>query len=195
MKTIAWDIDDTLNDFTRIWFCDWWLPTQENVIMNYSQLTENPPNELLCISESEYLASLDTFRLSETASKVKPLYQVIRWFQENGEKTRHIALTAVPILSAPISAAWVMKYFGQWIRSYNVIPSARVNIYTPVYDRNKTEFLNWYGKVDILVEDNKATIESATNAGFLTLGIPQPWNGIKSSLSDVLSQLTEYIER
>ena len=193
MKTIAWDVDDTLNDFTRIWFNDWWLPIQDKVTINYSQLTENPPNRLLGISDSEYLASLDSFRVSEIARNVQPLNQVLHWFQIRGEKTRHIALSATPMIAAPISAAWVMKHFGRWIRSYNFIPSERAGYHNPEYDRGKTEFLNWFGKVDILVEDNEANLVSAKNAGFITIGIPQPWNKIGGSLDDALSQLTAYI--
>jgi hypothetical protein len=194
MKTIAWDVDDTLNDFTHVWFHDWWLPRQSKVAMEYSQLTENPPSRVLGISDSEYLASLDSFRITETTGKVKPLDQVLDWFQKYGEKTRHIALTATPMIAAPISAAWVMRHFGQWIRSYNVIPSMRSGQHVPVYDRSKTEFLSWFGKVDILVEDNKTNLESAKNAGYITIGIPQPWNNIQGSLEDALSQLTAYIE-
>jgi hypothetical protein len=194
MKTIAWDVDDTLNDFTRLWFNNWWLPMQENVTLNYSQLIENPPNRLLNISKSEYLASIDSFRVAEMAVNVKPLRQVFNWFQKHGEKARHIALTAIPLVNAPISAAWVMKYFGRWIRSYNVIPSVRADYHVPVYDRSKIEFLNWFGNVDILVEDNEANLVSARNAGYITLGIPQPWNSIKGSLAGTLSQLTAYVE-
>jgi phosphoglycolate phosphatase-like HAD superfamily hydrolase len=194
MKTIAWDVDDTLNNFTRTWFLDWWLPRQGKITLNYSQLIENPPSRLLGINKSEYLSSLDAFRISETAGKVKPLDQVLDWFQKHGDKTRHIALTATPLIAAPISAAWVMKHFGRWIRSYNVIPSTRVGQRIPVYDRSKAEFLNWFGKVDILVEDNKANLESAQNAGYITIGIPQPWNDIQESLEDILTQLTTFVE-
>lgn len=194
MKTIAWDIDDTLNDFTFIWLNDWWLPQQGKIALDYSQLTENPPSRLLGIRDPEYLASLDSFRISKAAGKVKPLDQVLDWFQKYGEKTRHIALTATPMIAAPISAAWVMKHFGQWIRSYNVIPSMRPGQHIRIYDQSKTEFLDWFGKVDILVEDNKANLESAKNAGYITIGIPQPWNDIQGSLEDALTQLATYIE-
>ncbi len=194
MKTIAWDVDDTLNDFTRVWLNDWWLPGQKETVLHYRQLVENPPSRLLGIAEAEYLASLDSFRLSQAFDKVQPLGQVLRWFQEHGMKSRHIALTATPMVAAPISAAWVMKHFGLWIRSYHVIPSERQGYAVPGYDRDKTEFLKWFGKVDVLVEDNQSNIKSARQAGYQVVGIPQPWNEIKGDVEDALSLLSSHIE-
>jgi FMN phosphatase YigB (HAD superfamily) len=194
MKTIAWDVDDTLNDFTSIWFNEWWLLKSGNETLSFSQLVENPPSRLLKVSDSEYLASIDAFRISKVAARVYPNGQVLQWFQKYGEKVRNIALTAIPLFAAPLSAAWVMKYYGKWIRSYNVLPSARYDNPMPVYDQNKTEFLKWFGKVDILIEDNAMNLQSAKLAGFATIGIPQPWNKIGGSLTDALIQLTDFIQ-
>jgi hypothetical protein len=194
MKTIAWDVDDTLNNFTQVWFNDWWHLDKKSLDLNYSQLTENPPNHLLGISEAAYLASLDAFRSSELAGAISPNSQILDWFQRYGEKSRHLALTATPLNAAPYSAAWVLKHFGKWIRSYNVIPSKREGDPLQVHDQNKTEFLDWLGKVDILVEDNEANLISAQRAGYLTIGIPQPWNNVRNSLEDILAQLTTYLD-
>ncbi len=193
MKTIAWDVDDTLNNLTRSWFEDWWLPNQPGAITKYSQLSENPPSRLLGIENEEYLASLDAFRLSDAMAKVSPIPEVLSWFHEHGEKARHIAVTSTPLLAASLSAAWVMKHFGCWIRSYNILPSARANNPAPVYDKDKISFLLWLGKVDILVEDNLLNLQSARKAGFQTVEIPQPWNQSALEIEEALKQLTHYI--
>lgn len=193
MKTVAWDVDDTLNDFTHVWYEQWWIP-RNKTSLNYSDLNINPPSSLLGITHSEYLASLDAFRASDDFSRVIPVESVLKWFQVHGETARHIVLTSPPMFAAPLSAAWLMKFFGKWIRSYNILPSARAGDHIPVYDISKTDFLKWFNKVDVLVEDNAENLQSATYAGIATIGIPQPWNKIEDSLDDALLKLTNFIQ-
>lgn len=190
MKTIVWDVDDTLNNLTEVWFNEWWLPENRSATIRFGQLKENPPSHLLGISHEAYLASLDAFRASELAGKIKPAPQVMDWFGLHGEEARHLVLTATPLQDAPRSAAWVLEYFGTWIRSYNVIPSKRPGQSLPLYDKTKIEFLNWLGKASILVEDDEANLKSAYEAGYQVIGIPQPWNNIRCSLDEALAQLT-----
>lgn len=194
MKTIAWDVDDTLNNFMRIWLTHWRTYADKSKIVDYSQLIENPPGRILGIEHAKYLESIDSFRLSKEYELVTPLDPVLSWFKTHGHKARHIVVTAVPIFAAPASAAWVMQHFGTWIRSYNVIPSWRTDFQIPVYFQNKTEFLSWFGNVDILVEDNVDNLISAQSAGFDVVGIPQPWNKIEDDLESALEKIKIYIE-
>jgi hypothetical protein len=186
MKTIVWDLDDVLNDLTRHWFECWWLPSHPDCPLKYQDLVQNPPNSLLGIEKAEYLASLDTFRLSDTAGAITPVPEVARWFSKNGERARHMVLTATPLLSASVSANWAVTHFGRWIRSINFVPSFRLGTDLPVYDQTKVDFLHWFGKADLFVDDNQAYIEEASKLGIQTVLFPQPWNKSKLSIDDTL---------
>ncbi|MFC1952553.1 hypothetical protein ACFLWR_00280 [Chloroflexota bacterium] len=195
MKTIAWDVDDVLNDLMRTWFERHWVPSHPECPISYEQISENPPHELLGVSLSEYLDSLDGFRLSETAREIAPVPEMLAWFQQYGEQQRHIALTATPLHTAPISSAWVMRHFGYWIRSFHVIPSTRQAEQIPEYDRSKEDFLKRYGKIDILIDDNPLIITAARNMRIQTLLIPRPWNHSKLTLSEAINALIGLSEK
>src|SRR3974390_3400330 len=124
MLTIAWDGDDVLNDFTREWLEQVWRPRHSECHVLFSELRANPPHEVLGISLAEYLRSLDEFRRARF-SELAPIPEALDWFQQTGDTYRHIAITAIPLDSAPLSAAWVMRRFGRWIRSFHVVPSQR----------------------------------------------------------------------
>ncbi len=195
MKTVAWDVDDTLNRLMQVWFEDWCNQGTNKQLIEYDQLIENPPFRILGISEDEYQASLDIFRLSEAYKKLMPVSEIKSWFVENGDRARHIALTAVPILAAPYSAAWVLKHFSRWIRSFNVVPSPRKSDPVPIYDQTKIAFILWVGKVDILVDDNPSVLQDAREVGIETVMIPQPWNESKLDLTQALQRLTQLIHK
>jgi len=188
MKTIVWDVDDVLNDLMRDWFSNGWLPSHPNCAVTYDNLSENPPHRVIGIGLGEYLASLDDFRLAQGA-RLQPLPNVHHWFQVYGRHFRHITLSAVPLGTADISAAWVLKYYGQWIRSFNVIPSSREQENALVYDRTKKDFLQWWCKADIIVDDNSVTIAAAQELGIKTMLIPRPWNKSQKTVSDILKDL------
>lgn len=193
MKTIAWDIDDVLNDLMGQWFAKHWLPAHPDCPIAYGQLTENPPHRLLGVDLSEYLASLDSFRRSQ-AAELLPLPGVLQWFRRHGHRCRHLALTAVPLFAAGISAAWVMRHFGEWIRSFNFVPSQRPGETWPRYDQDKKEFLHWWGKPLILIDDNPENIKSATEAGVQPLLMPRPWNHSTLTEAETLEHLTALCE-
>jgi FMN phosphatase YigB (HAD superfamily) len=195
MKTIAWDVDDVLNDLTRAWFEQFWEPAHLACARGYDQLVENPPDKLLGITRAEYLASLDAFRLSEIASAMKPVSEVLAWFQRHGSSFRHLALTATPLRAAPNSAAWVLRHFGTWIRSFHLVPSPRADETIPVYDETKADFLRWFGKVDVFVDDNPANTRAAEQLGIQTILIPRPWNSNQLTLAQTLDVLTECLSR
>lgn len=170
---VIWDIDDVLNSFMLEWFCSY--KATSGCILNYENLSKNPPHDLLGISKQEYLNSLDLFRKS-SFSKLKPREEVLKWFQEKGEEFQHVALTAIPFNSVSFSAEWCMKHFGKWIRSFNYVPSAREGEKIPEYFKTKKDFLANFGKVDLFIDDNEDNIRDAQSLGIKTILFPAPWN-------------------
>jgi len=193
MLTIAWDVDDVLNSLTREWL-EWWRSTAAaDAVPDYAALVENPPGALLGLAPDEYLASLDAFRLSERGRSLPPDPKVLEWFERYGARCRHIALTSTPLSYAPYSAEWVMRYFGRWIRSYNLVPSPRRGVDAPEYDATKAGLLAHFGPVDILVDDSPANLRDAEATGVRVVAYPQPWNSADDPDS-VLVSLTRMIE-
>lgn len=193
MKTIVWDVDDVLNSLMYEWFRTIWMPTHPNCALSYQQLSENPPHRILGISLVEYQTSLDAFRISSFAT-LEPIPEIFQWFKVYGSRFRNIALTATPLRLADLSAAWVLKYYGLWIRSFNVIPSRRAEEDIPVYDQSKEDYLKWMDKADVLVDDSKMNINAAHKLGIKAVLMPQPWNGCNFTTTDTLNQLTDLIK-
>ena len=164
MKTIVWDVDDVLNDLMGAWFEDYAVSNGADSSIAYDRLTSNPPHVLLGISHEEYLASLDKFRLSGMAEKMPPVAEIFEWFCLYGNSAHNVALTATPLLASPVSAQWVMRNFGRWIRSFNVIPSSRPRIEATQYHISKFDFLRWWDKADILVDDSEENIAGALSS-------------------------------
>ncbi len=193
MKTIAWDVDDVLNDLMRVWFDGGWLKSHPECAMRYADITENPPHMLLGVSKIEYLRSLDEFRLSDGYQKMSPLPEVKEWFLKYGAYSRHIVVTATPLITAPASSAWVMRHFGKWIRTFHFIPSRRDGQNIPQYDENKADFLKWLDKADVFVDDNEENLRGAEKLGMKCVTIPRPWNGSKKGLAETLKTLSEML--
>jgi len=59
----------------------------------------------------------------------------------------------------------------------------------PLYDKSKGEFLAWWGKADVLIDDNTANVEDAKAIGIKTILIAQPWNGGKLTVKQNLDLL------
>jgi len=188
MKTIIWDVDDVLNDLMKEWFGKHWLPSHPDCAIRYEDLLENPPYNILHITIDNYRKSLDKFRMTR-GSELLPVLEVHDWFKAHGSKFRHIALTAVPLSLAHISAAWVYKYFGLWIRSFNVVPSPRSTDPHFNYDQSKKEYLVWLKKGDIFIDDNLVNIAGAKDLGIETVIIPRPWNKTCGSIYKILQSL------
>lgn len=189
MKTIVWDVDDVLNDLTRSWFEDW--ASSKPCSLTYERLTSNPPHELLGITCTEYLNSLDDFRFSGKAAKLEPVSEVFKWFCRSGDSLHHVALTATPLRAGPVSAEWVMRNFGWWIRSFNIIPSPRPEMEGAQHYSTKSEFLSWWGRGDILVDDKEENIADAISMGMGAVLIPRPWNRSGLTMTEALAALTE----
>jgi hypothetical protein len=191
LKTIAWDIDDVLNDLMLMWFGQKWIKDHRECRLRYEELTENPPHGLLGVDINDYLSSLDEYRLSGLYQQMLPVKEVMDWFVKYGNKFRHIALTAVPLVASSASAQWVFKYYGAWIRTFHFVPSRREGQEIPEYEKDKGDFLKWISKVDLLVDDNKSNIVSAENAGCKGILIPRPWNESKIPIEKTLLMIPD----
>lgn len=190
MVTIAWDIDDVLDELMRFWLEKKWIIEHPGCSLKYSEITENPPHKLLGISKEEYLTSLDEFRLSIKYRRMQPIPEVKNWFLHCGKFFQHIAITTVPMHAAYVNAEWVLRHFGIWIRTFHFVPSVRKGLRIPQYDKSKKDFLRWFGKVSIFIDDNEANIQDCRNLGIKAILFPQPWNKSKLTISETLKMLT-----
>ena len=194
MLTIAWDVDDILNDLMRCWLVNKWLPEHPNCKVSFEQITENTPERIINSTKEDYLLSLDSFRLSKAYPRIQPNQEILAWFKEHGDMARHFALTSVPIKAAHISADWVMRNFGKWIRSFSFVPSLRANEQAPDYGNTKADYLKWLNKIDVLVEDNEQNIREAQNLGIKGILVKKPWNKGRLSLKDALVEISKIIK-
>lgn len=184
MKVIMWDVDDVLNDLMGDWFSLSWLPAHPNCTLKYSGMTKNPPHELLGVTKSEYLDSLDAFRQS-SFKELKPLPEMLEWFSLYGNKAEHRVVTAVPTNASHYSAEWVFRHFGTWIHSFNIVPSPREGQEDHGV-KSKSEYIRTFSRVDLVVEDNLDTIRSMKELGIETVTIPRPWNSASGTLAESL---------
>jgi hypothetical protein len=191
MKTVIWDVDDVLNDLMRAWLDDW---SSKAKAFPYDRLTRNPPHELLGISRSEYLASLDRFRLSGKAAALLPSPEILNWFCLYGNKCHNVALTATPLCAGHISAEWVMRHFGRWIKSFNLVPSKRPGDCPGQYCATKADFLRWWGKADLVLDDNEENVAGVMSLGIRAVLVPKPWNSSALTLAETLRTVTRFVE-
>jgi hypothetical protein len=176
MKTIIWDIDDVLNDLTQQWLMKSWLPTHPECTLKFEDLTENPPHRLLGTTKEEYLASLDAFRLSPQAHAMVPDAHLIIWFRANGNRFRHIALTARPRKTVSPAIDWMLRHFGEWFQTFSYVPAARPGEAPGHPDTHKAGFLSWLGKIDYFIDDNTENVNAARQLGIAAFQVTQPWN-------------------
>ncbi len=193
MLTIAWDVDDILNDLMGCWLEQKWKREHPQCNLTYSDIKRNGPQDLLGVTLQDYLSSLDEFRQSPAFGSMEPNPLVMDWFRQYGSQARHIVLTAVPLSCAHISAEWVVRHFGKWIRTFHFVPSFREGVDLPDYDVRKAEFLQWINKVDILVEDNEKNASEASEAGVRGLLVDRPWNSSERSMENVLAELAALV--
>jgi hypothetical protein len=173
----------------RFWFEKKWVIEHGQCALKYHQLLENPPYRLLGVTRDEYLDSLDTFRLSGQYRKIQPTPEVKKWFLRYGKFFRHITLTAVPQKAAHVSAEWVLRHFGVWIRTFHFVPSFRKGKGQPQYDKNKKDFLKWIDKIDIFIDDNEANLKQAKELGIKGILFPRPWNSSKLTINETLRNI------
>lgn len=190
MLTLVWDVDDVLNDLMYQWFAYGWRVQHPDCPISYQELTSNPPHQVLGIGKTDYLASLDCFRVTERARNMSPNPEVLAWFRNAGARFRHIALTSRPLATAPEAAHWVIRHFGAWIRCFGVVPS-RLQEGIPIYDQTKGQYLAWLSRGDVIVDDSTENIREAESLGLRTLQPAQPWNSSQLTVSDLLRQLSD----
>jgi hypothetical protein len=189
MQTIVWDVDDVLNDLMHQWFLLGWKQEHPAVTVEYNNLNENPPHVSLGTTCEQYLTSMDAFRKTEAGIHLTPNAEVLEWFAAHGSKFRHVALTSRPLETAPEVAAWVMRYFGAWIRCFGIVPT-RAPADVPVYDHGKGDYLRWLGKGDVLIDDTRENLRQAAEIGMKTFAWPQPWNESPLTTTEILQELT-----
>ena len=187
-KTIAWDVDDVLNNLMGEWFL-LWRQNHPECTVAYEDLRMNPPHEVLGIAMDTYLQSLDDFRLSPHYENMAPVREVQDWFLHHGDSFRHISLTAVPLRAASSSGRWVLRHFGTWIRTFHFVPSKRKGETIPGYEIDKTESLKVLGPVNLFIDDHPDHVVAAREAGIPALFFPRPWNPSGMSITETLSRM------
>jgi len=50
LKTIAWDVDDVLNNLMKVWLEQFWQPKNVGQSPNYEEIKVNPPYQLLGVN-------------------------------------------------------------------------------------------------------------------------------------------------
>jgi phosphoglycolate phosphatase-like HAD superfamily hydrolase len=180
VKTIIWDVDDTLNDLMRAW---------SRGKIRYPLISENPPHRLLGLTKTGYLSSLDRFRLSGAYARLKPLPEALRWFRKHGHRYRHVALSAVPRKAAHVSAEWVLRNFGTWIDTFAFVPSHRAGERRLVGPGSKQQFVKQLGLRGIFVDDNPVAIAQMRTLGCKCILVPRPWNRGVGSLQEAFEKI------
>ncbi len=84
MRTIAWDVDDVLNDLARCWLEQAWRRAHPQCDLPYEALTRNPPHRELGVDMQAYLDSLDGYRHTQGYLEMVPTPAVLEWFQAHG---------------------------------------------------------------------------------------------------------------
>src|ERR1019366_3687492 len=102
---------------------------------------------------------------------------ILDWFRCHGARHRHMALTARPLDSVPYLSEWLFHHFGNYLRFFGVVP-ARLENGVPRYDTNKEDFLRWFGKADVLIDDSRETSPRRAGWAFETCSIRSPGTAI-----------------
>ena len=192
IRTVVWDVDDVLNDLMRSWLASVWAPDHPGAAARYADLRKNPPDELLGLSRTEYLLSLDEFRHGTGYAQLEPNPDILTWLEAEGSRCRHVALTATPLGAVPATASWVLRHFGRWIREFAFIPAEREGEILHTYDANKGAWLARSGVSSVLVDDSPLNLAMAQASGAAALLWPQPWNdGV--SATETLQTLSRYV--
>lgn len=189
MYHICIDVDDVLNNLMKKYLDYFNHPKKQKI--QYKDLKNNPPHEILGIDKLMYLNGLDYFRY-KFYSTLEPNKHVLKFFEEHGHKAYFSVLTATPSAYSHIVANWVMEHYGRWIRTFAFIPSLRVNQNDIMFDKCKADWLK-RNKVDYFIDDNIQNCDEAVQAGITTFLVKQPWNKGKS-LPSILKLLSQAIE-
>lgn len=189
MLTIAWDVDDVLNNLMQSWLIDY--SEKNNCKVSYENIITNPPNQILGIELEKYLDSLDEFRLNPKALDMLPNAKILNWLNNKGHLFHHIALSTTSAKTARNGAFWVMKHFYKWIHSYNIVPSYRKDDEFSKLNKTKKDFLNKVKYVDVLIDDSEKNIKDAQDLGIKGFLVSRPWNKNGLTIDEILNKLEE----
>ncbi len=193
--TLIWDLDDVLNDQTRLWLERSWCVAHPDKAVTYDELTENPPHRILGVTREEYLASMDEFRASSAGVRLRVPDEVTAWFRSNGRRARHVVVTACPQRFAADRARWVYENLGPWMCGVHVVPSPRPGDTVQLQDRTKSDWLRWFGRSDaVLIDDAPEYISAARNLSMRAIVVPHPWNGASGTRADALRQIDSLLD-
>lgn len=188
---LIWDIDDVLNDLTRL--CMATTAQKIRPGIKLEELQQNPPLAELGCSLDEYRNILDECR-DKYLYEQAPRKEVMAFFQEWGSELRSVTLSAAPVSMAPRSAEWVLRHFGRWIQGTIFVPSPRKQIATgmPLFT-SKAEAVSVLG--GILIDDAPQNVKSVRAAGHRAFYFPAPWNENKNmSIEKFFSMLCKELE-
>jgi hypothetical protein len=91
--------------------------------------------------------------------------------------------------AATASSCWVIRHFGDWIRTFTFIPTERSGHDIPVYDSKKIDHLKRLGHADVFIEDNEANIKGTDKLGIKSFVISRPWNSSTTTIGEILQEL------
>ena len=188
LPLIAWDVDDVMNDLLRRWFEDRWLPTHPECNLKYEHIVENPPHNQLGVPLGDYLQSLDEYRMEKYLA-LEPNPILLKWFETNGAAFRHIVVTAVPLLTASLSAKWVFQHFGQWIRGFFLAPSPRAEALFPGYPANKRDIFETWIQPDLFIDDSSSNVQQARDCHIESILLKMPWSASGDGWDVVFTKL------
>lgn len=196
MLNICFDCDDVLNSLMQN-YLDWMYMTDEykGPKISYEQIVQNPPHDILGISELKYRQTLHKFRFMMYHT-LQPNQEILNWFYQYGEKAHFSVLTSAFRDCIPITTKWIFENFSQWVRTFAFVPSKvsndDINI---IYDNNKADWLV-RNHVDIFIDDslkNIFQVKARSDNKIDCYLVKQPWND-GMEIGNVLKELNKWID-
>lgn len=190
LSRIFWDLDDTMNSLMEAWLQNQWKKEDRPACkVEFSQLSENPPDRILGCARQDYYLSLDRFRNSLHGSQLTPRPEILAWFQLHGFSFEHHVITARPPDTVATAAEWAFRHFGRWVRHFHYTPAARTPEKNPGPMITKGEIIRRLGGGYAMIDDSLEQLESAGDSVRLKILVPQPWNHQSKGLRECLQQL------
>ena len=194
MQTIAWDVDDVLNDLMRVWLDLWWVPSNPQPQVRSAARGKNPPHDLVGTTLMEYQSSLDSFRLWVFFRRMEPIADVRSW---SHLPRRPVSSHRIDRRPAPLTTG--LGGVGDpslraLIRGFHFVPSLRHGEDLPTYDLTKGEYFRRVAHVDVIIDDNRDHVDDARRSGLKAVLFPRPWNRCKSTVPEALDELAKLAE-
>ena len=175
-----------MNSLMEAWLQNQWKKEDRPACkVEFSQLSENPPDRILGCARQDYYLSLDRFRNSLRGSQLMPQPEILAWFQLHGSSFDHHVITARPPPTVATAAEWVFRHFGRWVRHFHYTPAARA----PGPLISKGEVIRRSGGGYAMIDDSLEQLDSAGDSVGLKILVPQPWNLQSQDLQECLQQL------